>query len=1051
MKRCAALMAFGLLSALAGADNRPVFSIAPQPLARALNEFAEQSGMQLVYRSKLTAGIETAGAQGATPEDILDQLLAGTGLGYEYLNATTITLAPIPTSDAETNTMAETVDPGAGKPWFANLITLLASALLATAAGAAEEAEEAEDAANAERDVETLVVTGTRLARLPSELSSQVFVLSAAELRDTGEGTLEGALRRLPQNYGGGNESAPFITDVPYDRTAFNGTANVFGGSTINLRGVGERGTLVLVNGKRLAMSGLLGGYADISSIPLHQVDRVEIVTDGASAIYGGDAVGGVVNIVLRDDYDGVTANLRHDAPTGGGYRRLNASVAATLSWAHGQLSGAFTFRERTMHALADSPLRHFLDDSYRNYFTAEGTALGGHYQDAPIASLSALVGRDVSSASIPAGQDGTALTPADFVATADDPVTAGGGYSGYDLSPGRSDYTLRLALSQEFGGVSLASSVRYAPRSTTTRRSATRLTLRVPATSPFNPFGEAVRVLRVNELLPGPTEVRAENDSWNVDASLDGSFGGALSDWKWTADMRYARDRGTVLTTNDFAFHAIQRAVSDHSLNPFGASLAAANSPDLLAPFVIPTGDFDTLNEETGFSAHVTGRLFSLPAGEVRSVLGVDYRDSRLALSAFRDTRSSLILVGAGAGVGIFPGDTDRVSNAGLDFEGIEGAVRVEDAPSGLKASRAYRSAFAEMRIPVMANPAFLANRVEVNLAVRHEDAESYGAHETWSAGAVWEVNPALRLRISRGTSYSTPTLSQAAIPTTLTPSFIIDFTAPVFFVSVINVAGGNSVLRPEEANTLGGGVEFTPAFAPGLALSANYSRTDYTNRIDGTVGLLASILYNAGLDARFPNLYRRDGENNLLGVDARAVNIAEQSSAAVDFVADYERETAAGTFSVGANVAVTERFEQRLSPRDAESTDLLGQWIPKRRYDVRAAWKNRGLRIALGVNVTADLTRRSLDYLVTTEHPVLVDLNASYDFDGGLFGSPGRMLGATRLRLGIGNLGDKFIKRREVSAEDGSPNPDSRRRIPAQIASTGGRTYFVELVKTW
>ena len=1047
MKRYAALMAFGLLSALAGADDRPGFSIAPQPLARALNEFAEQSGMQLVYPSKLTAGIDTAGAQGATPGDVLDQLLTGTGLGYEYLNATTITLAPIPTSDAETNTMAETVDRGTEKSWFANLTTLFASALLATTAGAAEEAK---DAANAERDVETLVVTGTRLPRLPSELSSQVFVFSAAELRDTGEGTLEGALRRLPQNYGGGNESAPFITDIPYDRTGFNGTANVFGGATINLRGVGERGTLVLVNGKRLGMSGLLGGYADISSIPLDQVDRVEIVTDGASAIYGGDAVGGVVNIVLRDDYDGVTASLRHDAPTGGGYRRLNASVAATIGWADGTLSGAFTFRERTTHALADSPLRHFLDDSYRDYFTAEGTVLGGHYQDAPIASLSALVGRDVSSASIPAGQDGTGLTPADFVATADDPATAGGGYSGYDLSPHRSDYTLRLALRQEFGGISLATSVRYAPRSTTTRRSATRLTLRVPATSPFNPFGEAVRVLRVNELIPGPTEIRAENDNWNVEASLDGGFG-ALSDWKWTADMRYARDRSTVATTNDFAFHAIQRAVSDHSLNPFGASLAAANPPELLTPFVLPTGDFETQNEETGFSLHVGGRLFALPAGDVRSVLGVDYRDSRLALSAFRDTRSSLILVGAGAGVGIFPGDTDQVSNAGLDFGGIEGTVRVEDASSGLKASRTYRSAFAEMRIPVLANAALLARRVEVNLAVRYEDAESYGTHETWSAGAVWEVIPALRLRASRGTSYSTPTLSQAAVPTTLTPSFIIDFSSPVFFVSVINVAGGNSVLRPEEANTLGGGVEFTPAFAPGLALSANYSRTDYTNRIDGTVGLLASLFYNAGLDDRFPSLYRRDGENNLLGVDARAVNIAEQSSAAVDFVADYERETATGTFSVGANVAVTERFEQRLSPRDAESTDLLGQWIPKRRYDVRAAWENRGLRIALGVNVTTDLTRRSLDYLVTTKHPVLVDLNASYDFDGGLFGSSGRMLDATRLRLGIGNLGDKFIKRREISAEDGSPNPDPNRRIPAQIASTGGRTYFVELIKTW
>ena len=118
-------------------------------------------------------------------------------------------------------------------------------------------------------------------------------------IRASGELTLARVLRQLPQNVNGTNETYG---------SELNGSNNVTGASTVNLRGLGSESTLILVDGRRVGYSGLLGGVTDISSIPLSMVDRIEILLDGASAVYGSDAVGGVVNIITRKDYSGSRA-----------------------------------------------------------------------------------------------------------------------------------------------------------------------------------------------------------------------------------------------------------------------------------------------------------------------------------------------------------------------------------------------------------------------------------------------------------------------------------------------------------------------------------------------------------------------------------------------------------------------------------------------------------------------------------------------------------------------------------------------------------------------
>ena len=170
------------------------------------------------------------------------------------------------------------------------------SLALAQEAAEGEEAEETTEATELEQapvvpqtEIEEVVVTGSRLQRTPGELAGKLITLDEDYIRSTGEVTLERVLRQRPQN-----------TNPSQGRygSGLNTATNFSGASTVNLRGLGSESTLILVDGKRIGHSGLLGGVSDVSQIPLSMVERIEVLLDGASAIYGSDAVGGVVNII---------------------------------------------------------------------------------------------------------------------------------------------------------------------------------------------------------------------------------------------------------------------------------------------------------------------------------------------------------------------------------------------------------------------------------------------------------------------------------------------------------------------------------------------------------------------------------------------------------------------------------------------------------------------------------------------------------------------------------------------------------------------------------
>jgi outer membrane receptor protein involved in Fe transport len=191
----------------------------------------------------------------------------------------------------------------------------------------------AKSVAPAATNLQTVTVTGTRIRG--GTTPSPGVTIGSEQIQQEGFTDLGEVIRSVPQNFSGGQN--PGVTGV----TSGNGNQDLTGGSALNLRGLGADASLTLLNGRRLAYDGF-SQAVDISVIPVEAVERLEIVPDGASAIYGSDAVGGVANVILKPDYDGVTLGVRYGGATDGGLATREYTATAGTTWASGGLIATF-------------------------------------------------------------------------------------------------------------------------------------------------------------------------------------------------------------------------------------------------------------------------------------------------------------------------------------------------------------------------------------------------------------------------------------------------------------------------------------------------------------------------------------------------------------------------------------------------------------------------------------------------------------------------------------------------------------------------------------
>lgn len=237
---------------------------------------------------------------------------------------------------------------------------LRGTGLIATVKGGAIIIRGRSDAAHADRETPTtieteIVVTGTHIRG--SEPASPIIAATREQIEDSGQTDLGGYIRSLPQNFGGGQN--PGIVGGGNQGS----NENLNSSSDLNLRGLGPDATLTLINGHRVAYDGAVQGV-DISAIPLAALDRIEIVPDGSSALYGSDAVGGVANVILRKDYDGLWTSARLGAATQGGDTEQQYGAVTGKRWGSGGFMVAANYLDATAITAGQRSVTQSLDPS---------------------------------------------------------------------------------------------------------------------------------------------------------------------------------------------------------------------------------------------------------------------------------------------------------------------------------------------------------------------------------------------------------------------------------------------------------------------------------------------------------------------------------------------------------------------------------------------------------------------------------------------------------------------------------------------------------------
>jgi len=315
------------------------YDIPAGSLSSALGAWGAQSDRQVVFAPGLVTGKQTRGASGQYgAEQALTQLLVGTGLAWKRVNGQTYALEQAP------------------PPLPANAKQKRASKSKAPSSATAQKVTQ----------LSTVSVTGTRIRG--GVTASPTITITEQQIQDEGFTDLGEVIRHIPQNFSGGQN--PGVTPGAIQGSPDN--QNVTGGSSIDLRGLGPDATLTLLDGHRMSY----GGFAqavDISAIPVDAVERLEIVPDGASAIYGSDAVGGVANVILKRDFNGVTVGARYGGATEGGMITREYNATAGTTWATG---GFIVAGQKTSSDPIYSDQRDYTQSMYRPSTLWQGSDL---------------------------------------------------------------------------------------------------------------------------------------------------------------------------------------------------------------------------------------------------------------------------------------------------------------------------------------------------------------------------------------------------------------------------------------------------------------------------------------------------------------------------------------------------------------------------------------------------------------------------------------------------------------------------------------------------
>ncbi|MDB6092402.1 MAG: TonB-dependent receptor [Gammaproteobacteria bacterium] len=931
-----------------------------------------------------------------------------------------------------------------------------------TTAGAADR-QNAASTDNASNDasggLQTVVVTGSFIPTTPDAVAIPVVTLDAEKIAQAGvsSNALEILRKSIPAFAGRSNAGAS---------NANNDNQRTGGGSQLQLRNLP---TLVLVNGRRMAIDAIAGtngkNFVDVNQIPPSAIDHIEVLTDGASSIYGSDAVGGVVNFILKSDYEGLQAGGRYGGAEGG-YRERSGFLTGGTHFGNTRITASASYTHT-------DPLfqnaRSFASPMFSRLANVPGSvaANGG----SPGAILAP--GLTSPSAVNPTGTAATATSVGQLIANGTYNATTPGALSGaFDASQyqtilseqEQSSFVMNLDSRLFDDRVTVYGDALFSHGTNSLQWLPVFSTPTVPAGAPYNPLTTAFTGVTFNE-LSNPKQFGNTTDSGRVLAGLKGKIAG---DWTWDTSLDFSQSNFRQLIHNVIFKPNLTRAIAggfDQAGNavPGGAysqvlgGLSVSGPLVLqpaLDPFALAAGQSaaslanlygtETIGARSrlyAWDGKVVGSVFSLPAGEVSVAAGLAFRREELTGQADANGRVTDPVTGKTVG-------NAQLWQGGLNFDPF-------------KAHRSIGSLFAETRIPITSPewhvPGLFA--LDLTAAMRAEKYSDTGRSNVPKIGFRWQpFDRQLTVRGNYSKSYSAPFLysEYAPISTRQVAATVIQgLFGPNYGGLPFNGQDGNNPnLKPATSVSRSLGLVFRPDFIQGLTVSADFSSINLygfpggigvSNILDSVnkLGAASPFFNNLGVDGFVgsagasqpfanpgqllafitnPNTGKGDpGAANRLFIADQFQNLGVLQERSYTVAADYILPwTTYGTFTVSTNGAIFKSFHFQDAPghafiqyagstNNAGATGGFGGTLPTYRFFTSLDWTRNNWDVSVNNTYVSGTNDTGVNGTSVPTIPVAsyvtFDTRVAYDWR-----QEGHHPGDVLFALGVNNIADRM-----------------------------------------
>jgi iron complex outermembrane receptor protein len=759
-----------------------------------------------------------------------------------------------------------------------------------------------QDAAEIRR-IDKIEVTGSNIRRTDIESALPVQIITREDIARSGATTAAEIMSHVSANLVG-------RTDVPYNSSVGNTQAGL---SSANLRGLGDGSTLVLLNGRRVANYAANGGTVNLNFIPVSALERVEILKDGASAIYGADAMAGVINFILRKEFSGVQLSAYGGETQHGGGAQKQATVAAGYGDLAVDRFNVFVVANYQKDDVLHARDRPFSRTGYRPEEGADNTNLE----------------------TFPANIRGSMLLNPAFATGCMPPVSIpipGTQRCGHDtlavinIVPPveRTNVfgatTWQLDVDNQLFAQYLYSYNRYvlirnqAPSSE--QFNPDRRPIVYPAAGPFYPTefaaanGISGNLTLLYRTLPlGPITDKLQTDAQRLVAGAQGS----VASWDYDAAWIYSENTQEYFgVSGRVSARRLIAAMASGLINPFGPSGPEGDA--LLASTEAPGEVFHNKGTTNSFEIKASREIYDLPAGPLAFALGVEARREQLDIAYSPEQTSGDIL-----------GSTTAQSTSG---------------------SRSVEAVFAELNVPI-------AKALEAQFAARYDHYSDFGSTTNPKVAIRWQPMKSLLLRSSYGTGFRAPTIPDLYTPVSsgFTRARYSDpqrcpTTRSDCGVVFRVLSGGNPELQAEESEQFNFGVVWEPAM--GFSIGVDYWKINKTE----TIGALSDAqLFNnfdrfsatnfvrGPPDATFPLL-----PGPILYVYEPKQNLGDLRSSGVDVDLTYRgMDTSIGRFGLKFNGTYVAQWQQQLDGVNytrGVGRNVVGEAIPRWRHSLALNW---------------------------------------------------------------------------------------------------------------